>query len=174
LINVFEGGEDNFSKFVTEGQLEDLKKGYISKLTDLNSWKRVITLKSDFKTIFKIISKPIRILKKRIQELLNRDRKKRIEFIHDESSNTNPKFAPTFFSMLEQSKKMLLIYSGGDRLLWEFKEKFENLYKSHLLEYSHLYNLYTIPDANHILSLTEWEESMHSLVIDWLKKNFSD
>jgi alpha/beta superfamily hydrolase len=173
LINVFEGGEDNFSKFVTEGQLEDLKKGYISKLTDINSWKRVITLKSDFKTIFKILSKPIRVFKNRIQETLNRDNKKKIEFIHDESSNANPKFAPTFFSMLEQSKKMLLIYSGGDRLLWEFKEKFENLYKSHLLEYTNLYSLHTIPDANHILSLPEWEESMHSLVTEWLKNNFN-
>ncbi|MBV2124059.1 MAG: alpha/beta fold hydrolase [Candidatus Thiodiazotropha sp. (ex Ctena orbiculata)] len=172
LINVFEGGEDNFSKFVTEGQLEDLKKGYISKLTDIDSWKRIITLKSDFRTIFKILFKPIRVISNSIRENLTASSKNKIEFVHDESSNTNPRFAPTFFSMLQQSKKMLLVYSGGDRLLWEFKEKFENIYKSHLSDYSHIYELHTIPDANHILSLSEWEESMHKLVEDWLQKNF--
>ncbi|MCG7861834.1 MAG: alpha/beta fold hydrolase [Candidatus Thiodiazotropha endolucinida] len=172
LINVFEGGEDNFSKFVTEGQLEDLKKGYISKLTDIDSWKRIITLKSDFRTIFKILFKPIRVISNSIRENLTASSKNKIEFVHDESSNTNPRFAPTFFSMLQQSKKMLLVYSGGDRLLWEFKEKFENIYKSHLSDYSHIYELHTIPDANHILSLSEWEESMHKLVEEWLQKNF--
>ncbi|MCG7887281.1 MAG: alpha/beta fold hydrolase [Candidatus Thiodiazotropha taylori] len=172
LINVFEGGEDNFSKFVTEGQLEDLKKGYISKLTDIESWKRIITLKSDFRTIFKILFKPIRVISNSIRENLTASSKNKIEFVHDESSNTNPRFAPTFFSMLQQSKKMLLVYSGGDRLLWEFKEKFENIYKSHLSDYSHIYELHTIPDANHILSLSEWEESMHKLVEEWLQKNF--
>lgn len=172
LINVFEGGEDNFSKFVTEGQLGDLKKGYISKLTDIESWKRIITLKSDFRTIFKILFKPIRVISNSIRENLTASSKNKIEFVHDESSNTNPRFAPTFFSMLQQSKKMLLVYSGGDRLLWEFKEKFENIYKSHLSDYSHIYELHTIPDANHILSLSEWEESMHKLVEEWLQKNF--
>lgn len=172
LINVFEGGEDNFSKFVTEGQLEDLKKGYISKLTDIDSWKRIITLKSDFRTIFKILFKPIRVISNSIRENLTASSKNKIEFVHDESINTNPRFAPTFFSMLQQSKKMLLVYSGGDRLLWEFKEKFENIYKSHLSDYSHIYELHTIPDANHILSLSEWEESMHKLVEEWLQKNF--
>lgn len=172
LINVFEGGEDNFSKFVTEGQLEDLKKGYISKLTDIDSWKRIITLKSDFRTIFKILFKPIRVISNSIRENLTASSKNKIEFVHDESSNTNPRFAPTFFSMLQQSKKMLLVYSGGDRLLWEFKEKFENIYKSHLSDYSHIYEPHTIPDANHILSLSEWEESMHKLVEEWLQKNF--
>jgi pimeloyl-ACP methyl ester carboxylesterase len=172
LINVFEGGEENFSKFVTEGQLGDLKKGYISKLTDIDSWKRIITLKSDFRTIFKIVFKPFRVAAKKITEKLTQQNKKQIEFIHDESSNVNPKFAPTFFSMLEQSKKMLLIYSGGDRLLWEFKEKFENIYKPHLVEYKELYELHTIPDANHILSSIEWEDEMHAITRDWLVKNF--
>ncbi|MEW8052186.1 MAG: alpha/beta fold hydrolase [Candidatus Thiodiazotropha sp.] len=172
LINVFEGGEENFSKFVTEGQLDELKRGYVSKLTDINSWKRVITLKSDFRTIFKILLKPFRVVSKRIREKLNRNTKKKIEFIHDDSSNTNPKFAPTFFSMLQHSRKMLLIYSGGDRLLWEFKEKFESIYKSHLSDYSHMYDLHIIPDANHILSLSEWEETMHNLVREWLETNF--
>ncbi|MEJ2619796.1 MAG: hypothetical protein P8163_05930 [Candidatus Thiodiazotropha sp.] len=172
LINVFEGGEENFSKFVTEGQLDDLKKGYINKLTDVASWKRIITLKSDFRSIFKIVFKPLRVAAKKLAEKFTQHNKKQIEFIHDESSNVNPKFAPTFFSMLEQSKKMLLIYSGGDRLLWEFKEKFENIYKPHLVEYDHLYELHTIADANHILSSVEWEDEMHTITREWLVKNF--
>jgi alpha/beta superfamily hydrolase len=172
LINVFEGGEGNFSKFVTEGQLDDLKKGYIRKLTDIESWKRIVTLKSDFRTIFKILSKPLRVISKRLRELISPRKGKKIEFVHDETSNVNPKFAPTFFSMLEQSKKMLLIYSGGDRLLWEFKEKFESVYKTHLVEYEHLFELHTIEEANHILSSTEWENEMHTIAKEWLLKHF--
>ncbi|MES9969190.1 MAG: alpha/beta fold hydrolase [Candidatus Thiodiazotropha sp.] len=174
LINVFEGGEGNFSKFVTEGQLTDMKKGYISKLTDIHSWKRLLTFKSDFKTIFKILLKPIRVFTKGLQDKMISGGKKKIEFKHDASSNVNPKFAPSFFSMLEQSKKMLLIYSGGDRLLWEFKEKFENIYKTHLSEYENIYELHTVPDANHILSQSDWENSMHNYVESWLRDNFEE
>jgi alpha/beta superfamily hydrolase len=173
LINVFEGGEENFSKFVTDGQLDGLRKGYVKKLTDIDSWKRLLTLQSDFKTITKILTKPFRAIRKKITQPVSYNAQETIEFIHDESSNVNPNFAPTYFSMLKQSKKMLLIYSGSDRLLWEFKEKFENIYKKHLIRYEHLYELHTIPDANHILSSEKWEKTMHNITRDWVNKNFA-
>ncbi|MCU7801822.1 MAG: hypothetical protein KZQ96_01390 [Candidatus Thiodiazotropha sp. (ex Lucinoma borealis)] len=173
LINVFEGGESNFAKFVTEGQLDELKDGYLKKLTDIDSWIRILSFKSDYKTIFKIILKPFRVVTSKIKQIsLKSQDSVEIEFIHDQSSNTNPKFAPTFFSMLKQSKKMLLIYSGGDRLLWEFKEKFEEIYRSHLRAYDDLYEVITIPEANHILSLVEWEKTMHNNVRKWLMDNY--
>ncbi|MEW8624375.1 MAG: hypothetical protein AB2551_01315 [Candidatus Thiodiazotropha sp.] len=171
IINVFEGGEDNFGKFVTEGQLTSLKDGYIKKLTDISSWKRLLTFKSDFRVIFKILLKPLRKLASNVQGAKDED----AEFAMPKTlqgSNVNPKFAPSFFKMLKNSKKMLLIFSGADRLLWEFEEKFENIYKKKLKSYKDVYQVHTIPDANHILASREWEASVYEYVDDWLRVNY--
>ncbi|WP_069024400.1 hypothetical protein [Candidatus Thiodiazotropha endoloripes] len=171
LINVFEGGEDNFGKFVTEGQLSSLKDGYIKKLTDLNSWKRLLTFKSDFRVIFKILLKPLRKLTGSVQSSKSEDTELAMPKAL-QGSNVNPKFAPSFFKMLKNSKKMLLIFSGADRLLWEFEEKFENIYKKKLKPYKDSYQIHTIPEANHILASREWEASVYKYVSEWLTTNY--
>ena len=171
LINVFEGGEDNFSKFVTDGQLSTLKEGYIKKLSNPDSWKRLLTFKSDYRVIAKILLKPFRKVVKGIKSNINTDDDSEIIMPQElQGSNVNPKFAPTFFKMLRNSKRMLLIFSGGDRLLWEFEEKFETIYEKKLKPYKDGYEVITIPEANHILALKEWEEEMHAHVTEWLNK----
>jgi hypothetical protein len=173
LINVFEGGEDNFSKFVTEGQLDSLKEGYIKKLTDWESWKRLLSFKSDFRLIYKILAKPLRMainsLKSSSSNVSDDDLTMPKEL---EGTNVNPKFAPAFFKMLKSSKKMLLIFSGADRLLWEFQEKFETLYERRLKPFKSQYEVVTIPQANHILALKEWEDEMHLYVDRWMKQYY--
>ncbi len=67
LINVFEGGEDNFSRYITDGELESLKRGYLDKLTDLDSWKRLLSFRSDFRAIFKIFLLPFKKILSSIQ-----------------------------------------------------------------------------------------------------------
>jgi pimeloyl-ACP methyl ester carboxylesterase len=174
LINVFEGGEDNFSKFVTDGQLSSLKRGYINKLSDPDSWKRLLTFKSDYRAITKIVTKPFRMIVKRAKTHLQRDQDLSEETLPKElqGSNVNPKFAPAFFRMLKDAKKLLLVYSGADRLLWEYNEKFEAIYKSKLKSYRSYFKVVTIPEANHILSMKDWEEEMHRLVLDWIDNNY--
>lgn len=173
LINVFEGGEDNFSKFVTEGHLSSLKEGYVKKLTDWESWKRLLSFKSDYRVIFKILAKPFRKMlnsaKNNIKQTDESDMSLPKEL---EGSNANPKFAPAFFKMLRGSRNMLLIFSGADRLLWEFEEKFESLYKSRLEPYKAQYEVITIQQANHILALKEWEDEMHNHVRDWMNQHY--
>ncbi|MET0088493.1 MAG: hypothetical protein ABW068_00470 [Candidatus Thiodiazotropha sp.] len=174
LINVFEGGEDNFSKFVTDGQLNSLKDGYVKKLSDWESWKRLLTFKSDFRVIFKIFTKPFRLVTKKLRSMFERrDEVSEAELPPAlQGTNTNPKFAPAFFRMVRDRKKMLVIYSEADRLLWEFEEKFENIYRGQLKPYQSEYQVITIPEANHILSMKEWEDEMHGHVVEWLNKYY--
>ena len=173
LINVFEGGEDNFSKFVTEGHLSSLKEGYIKKLTDLDSWKRLLSFKSDYRLILKILVKPFRKIFNSIKKSVERDDDSVLTLPKElEGSNVNPKFAPAFFKMLSNSKHMLLVFSGADRLLWEFEEKFESHYTKKLKPYKSQYEVLTIPQANHILGLKEWEDEMHNHVDNWISKYY--
>lgn len=173
LINVFEGGEDNFSKFVTEGHLSSLKEGYIKKLTDFDSWKRLLSFKSDYRLILKILVKPFRKIVNSIKKSVEKDDTSVLTIPKElEGSNVNPKFAPAFFKMLTTSKKMLLIFSGADRLLWEFEEKFESHYTKKLKPYTSQYEVITIPQANHILGLKEWEDEMHAHVEIWMKQYY--
>jgi uncharacterized protein len=174
LINVFEGGEDNFSKFVTDGQLSSLKDGYVRKLNDWASWKRLLTFKSDFRVIFKIFTKPVRLVSKKLKSLFEgRDELSEAELPPAlQGTNANPRFAPAFFRMVRNHKKMLLIFSGADRLLYEFEEKFESIYRSKLRPYESEYSVITIPEANHILSMKEWEDEMHKHVVQWINKYY--
>jgi hypothetical protein len=170
LINVFEGGEDNFSKFVTDGHLSSLKEGYVRKLTDFESWKRLLSFKSDYRLIIKILLKPFKKIFKNIKATIKTEDDSDLTLPQElQGSNVNPKFAPAFFKMVKSSKKMLLVFSGGDRLLWEFEEKFESVYENRLKPFKEHYEVITIPQANHILALKEWEDEMHGHVNTWLR-----
>ncbi len=175
LPSIFDGGEANFSRYVTDGQLELMIPGYLDRLKDPASWKRLLTLKSDFRVILKILLRP---LKKRLQNIQQDNQKtdlpeELIKPIAKSGSNVNPKFAPAFFRMLLSQKHMLLIYSGQDRLVHEFNEKFASPYKAYLDRYKNFYDLIVIENANHILSDPDWESQMYRHSLEWIDRNFS-
>ncbi len=175
LINVFEGGENNFSRYITDGELELLVPGYIERLKDPASWKRLLTFKSDIRAILKILMLPV---KKRLRTAMDNTKSEDLpaELQHpvpDPNSNVNPKFAPAFFKMLKGNKRLLLVYSAQDRLVHEFQEKFEKKYQRYLDQFRDLYEVKIIDNANHILSDPRWEAEMHDHALDWLQRHFA-
>ncbi len=175
LPNIFDGGENNFSRYVTDGGLKLLIPGYIERLKDPQSWKRLLTFKSDIRTIFKILLLP---LKKKMNKTVTKkvEEELPVELLRPtpiENSNVNPKFGPAFFKMLSNNKPILLIYSGQDRLVHEFREKFADPYQIYLDRYKDRYRVVVIKNANHILSDPDWEAQMHRHSLAWIDINFS-
>jgi hypothetical protein len=65
---------------------------------------------------------------------------------------------------------MLHIFSGTDRLAWEFDEKFAQKHQSQLEQYRSLLEIHTIAKANHILGHPEWFNQMLDISGQWLKR----
>ena len=154
-------------KFATQGELASLRKGYLQRLLRPKSWLRLLTFQSDFSTIGKSLGQLFKSEKPVPPLPIQGDGTQQ-----QEASNANPLFPPAFFSMTRSERKILLIFSGSDRLFWDFDEKFAQPHAAELDEVKQAYELHVVENANHVFSFREWEAEMLRLVSDWLRKNF--
>jgi hypothetical protein len=60
------------------------------------------------------------------------------------------------------------MFSESDRLYWEFREKFAERHPSMLQQYAELIDLQTIPQANHVLTFSDWQQDMLDRASQWL------
>lgn len=151
------------SLYMTSGQLADMRRTYLEKLLDPRSWLRLLSLKSDYRVIWRVLThrpKP-------------RPHDTAAEVAPPDNDNASPLFPPAFFAMLEGRRPLLLVFGGSDRLLWEFQEKFLDRHRARLAELPPLYDVHTIDAANHVLSLRHWEQEMHEHAERWLRQRFS-
>jgi hypothetical protein len=151
---ILDGSEVDGAQFVTDGQLNRLKKGYLKKLADPKSWIRLLTFRSNFSMLFKSFFR-----KKKPQEPGRPD-------------NYNPLFTEAFESFAASGKRMLLLFSGADRLYWEFQEKFLERHGKMAERYRESWAVHVTEEANHIYSFEEWQRDMLSVSGAWLSDNF--
>ena len=74
--------------------------------------------------------------------------------------------------MLQSARPILLIYSGADRLRYQFAEHFESHYSAAIEPFRHLYAVHLIDNANHILSSSEWVSECVETAEQWLVKRY--
>jgi len=159
-------GEENRHKHMSKGQLSQLRSGYIKNLFKWQSWVRLLTFKSDFRVLFKSIVQ----LFKRKKNITRKSVTSATAENKQHDDNTNPRFAPAFLNMLETSRPMLHIFSGADRLAWEFEEKFSEKHREQLDQYSDVLEIHTIDKANHILGHPDWFNQMLDISKHWLTR----
>lgn len=152
------------SAYMTVSELNTMRKGYFKNLASLTSWVRLLTLQSDYRTLWRSLIKPIM-------------RKVKTPALSPAASpaepdNANPRFPPAFFRMLESQRSILLVFSGADRLYAEFQEKFVARYRERLTSFAGRYALHVVPNANHVLSSREWEQEMLDVSTRWLAQNY--
>lgn len=157
---VLDVGDAQWSAHLTRGQLDQLRQGYLRKLLDPASWLRLLSFKSDFRAIWKSL--------RRLFEGDAPAPAMAAAAGGQPADNTNPRFAPAFFAMLESGRPMLHIFSGTDRLAAEFKEKFQERYSERLARYRDRVDIHVIDKANHILAHPDWFNEMLALSRDWL------
>ncbi len=152
------------TRHASQGELEALRKGYLKKALDIKSWMRLLSLKSDFGTILRSFKQAV-VKKRAVAQPVNPEDSK-------QQSNSNPLFAPAFFDVAQSKRPILLIFSGSDRLYWEFDEKFAQPYAKQLADVSGDYELHVVEDANHVFSFREWEQAMLQASESWLTSSF--
>lgn len=157
------------SRFLTQGELKRRERGYLNKLVNPKAWLRLLTFRSDYRVIWRII---VRKLAPSIRDGNGPHDLAADPVALDHADNTNPLFAPAFFQFIENGGRALFIFSGSDRLGWEFHEKFELRHKRRLEGLNSSYTIANIAQANHILSMPIWQQQMLHMSQQWLQEHF--
>jgi uncharacterized protein len=153
------------SRYMTVGQLEVSQRMYLRRLANPQAWFRLLTLQADYKLIRKMAGLWMRNLVGHKPEPPAAP--------PPEGDNANPLFPPAFFKMLSTRRPMLLVFGGGDRLHFEYEEKFVSRHRERLAALPTLADVHVIESANHVLSLREWQQEMLDRAALWLLTHFS-
>lgn len=126
-IPVFlESADIDQARYMTTGQLTELRRSYLEKLRDIRSWLRLLTMQSDYRLIFRSVVRP-RLKKMGRSAVSDGDGGQRVIPPAHNNGNLNPHF-PAAFHQMASTRKVLMVFSESDRLYWEFEEKYLPLY----------------------------------------------
>ena len=149
----------NAREFISTGQLNRLRRGYLKRIRDPHAWLRLLSFRSDYRSL-------IRSLFRR------RKSKSNGQGDNPAVSNRNPLFAPAMLQMLEKGIPACCIFGGNDRLYFEFNEQFLGLMGEKLSPISENLTVYSIDGSNHIFAWREWEREAMDVSLDWLQRRF--
>jgi pimeloyl-ACP methyl ester carboxylesterase len=131
---------------------------YKSKLFSPQAWLRLLTFKSEYRTLTKSVSLYLK------------------KFFVKNNSKKNPRFNDLFLSsfkdFVSKGKKILFINGEFDPASWEFKNEFEDKYLKNLKNPDSLYKIYLIKKANHIFSLSECQAELLDKINFWLSQEY--
>ena len=165
IPTAFDGGEANWARFATSRQLEGIRRGYFKRLLKPEAWIRFLSGKTSYGVLWRSL-----------KQLLPAARGSKVPDAPAAAApaaakdDTNPKFAPAFLKFVGSGRRMLLIFSGRDRLQWDFEEKFRDRHLAQLEPLREYIEMHTIADANHILSDPAWVREMVALSSAWLDR----
>jgi hypothetical protein len=165
---IVSGSKTDRLRYLTQVQLDSLRKTYLRKVADPESLIRLLTFRTDYRQLIKSLSQPMSRWLKKYCSVSQKGPNEAIK--HDSAgSNLNPHFPKAFLSFLRK-RKMLLIFSGEDRLYWEFQEKFMSIYRDSVVPFTSNLTINVINDANHIFSFSEWQDEMLRVSCEWLER----
>jgi len=164
LPTVLEGGPENWAKALTHHQAAALRGRYVRKLLDPKAWTRLVSGRTNYEALWKVVKKalPVPAAPKPAPGPSK----------PADTDRTNPHFASAFWSMLSTGRPMLLIFSGADRLRYQFAENFESHHAARLEPFQHLYEVHVIEKANHVLSSAAWVDELGDVAGRWLSSRY--
>jgi uncharacterized protein len=131
-------------------------RGYVQNLTSMESWWRLLTLKSDFKAMAAALNSMV------TKKVLRRETKDyEIKHLNHEAVNT-------LDSYLAKYKRVLFILAGNDANSSVLLNKFFPKYLREYSRSSDQIRVRVVEHANHIYAWYPWQEQLFSLICDWL------
>lgn len=143
---------------MSHGQLRGVRAKYLKKITDPASWWRLLTLRTDLRLLARAFGRGP-------QARSSRESSASMAVLGD---NGNPRFPGALIDVLERSLPVMLVFSGADRLYWEYKERFADPHAGRLAAYDDRLTVRVIDHANHVLTFEEWQQSMLRHADDWV------
>ena len=156
--------------YMTSGQAADVRQTYLQKLLSPKAWLRLLTLRTDYRFLWQVMTQPLRARRRPAGPATN-DVQPAAAAPVQELDNASPLFPPAFFSMVESGRPILMVFGGSDRLLWEFEEKFVARHGARLQSSALFHDVHTIAQANHVLSFEPWQQEMLDVSERWLRRS---
>lgn len=153
------------SKNMSKGQLNEMKLLYLRKLFSIKAWYRLLTLKSEYRVIGKIMHQ----LFPKNMHTTEHSTSTLEEITYEAHESCNSLFTDALYRLLDIDARVLFIFSGADRLAWEFEEYFWQRNRSRLNKYGDRFDVHTVKNANHIFSSKEWCNEMLLHACKWLE-----
>jgi len=151
-------------------ETRQLFSGYIKKIADLKAWYKLLTLNFDFRTAWKVVTVTLRnhLLPQKIK-IKESDLAR---FCADKKLNYE--FFEGIDSVLSRNTPVLFVTAGNDHGRDTFETYFKyslapQKYGSNMASNSLIFTL--IENANHVYTLSEWQNELFQAVFEWLHKN---
>ncbi len=128
-------------------------KGYLKKIYSPKYWIRLLTLKSNFSTIFSYL-----------KALMSGNKKLSKKEPSEGVALVNSNFFEAY-NIIKHNINILWIFGSNDSFWHDFKREFIN--HQLLLDKD---ELFLIEDANHMFTLTEWQAQIIEKSEQWLRK----
>lgn len=164
----------SFADKVADGgqRVDWLFSEYMKRVLSIKSWKRFITMQTDYKALKKTLVMQLLKKIKPIQsdaglsvDLENFCRQKKLNML----------FFKSFALFMKKNKPVLFILAGNDPGTEIFQSYFQNSFLLTNLnekKRNELVEIHKVNDANHIYTLTECQETLITKVSEWVDSRF--
>lgn len=155
---VLEGGE----------KADWLFSEYMKRVFRPKSLYRVVTLRTNFKALWKILS--IKFQKNFTLFYKNANFPKSIEDLCREKK-LNSLFFKSFETFIFDRNPVLFVLAGNDPGAEIFQHYFQNIYLKERFqnrEYNKQVEIFLVENANHIYTLIEWQQALINKVCSWI------
>lgn len=164
---VLDGTGAHVADNMTQAELKRWRNTALTKLFNPSAWLRLLTFRTDIRTLLRALFPSLRLGKRATQTVAAVPAPSQ-----PLAANLNPHFARTFFGLLQANKPALLVFSGADRLQFEYQEKFETPWSAPLQKFAALLQVDIIAKANHVLGDPAWVAQARQLTGEWLQRRF--
>jgi pimeloyl-ACP methyl ester carboxylesterase len=156
---------------VEEGEKTDrLYSEYVKRIFDAKSWYRFFTLKTDYRALRKILTMRVRAMIPKTSDSAflpgNLDRLCK-------EKNLNRLFFESIQAFIDKGRPVLFVQAGNDPGVEIFQKYFQDGFLKERLRNGlspELIEMFMIEKANHIYTLTEWQEMLINRVLSWIEK----
>ena len=128
---------------------------YFAKLIDPRSWLRLLSFKTDYRTLVEVLVTQVRRRLGRFRTTAARSA--------EVDEKVNMQLLDAMAATPRRNKPLLIVFGENDHLWHEFKEQMWRFGDRDRLPFT----LATIPDANHTLTEDLWQEALFETVTSW-------
>lgn len=138
------------------------------KLWHPRTWLRVLTLQSDYRLWWSVLSAP---LATGLGRLFRTGTTAELDAGESVAApaDLDPNFVRAFFSLSRNGVPTLLLFGGGDEYLWEYQEKFAEPMRGGLKRTRQQLQVSVVEGANHIFGNPAWTAEARRLTRDWIE-----
>jgi pimeloyl-ACP methyl ester carboxylesterase len=132
---------------LVDDKIQEEARGYLVKAFSLEPWKRFLTMRTDYDTLWSVVSTRLhRMITRRSVEI-----------------DLNAQLLRSFEAATQAKRRLFFVYPANDYLWTEFR----GLFLERFPPEKHDYALATVPDANHTFTEAAWQAELYRLLEEW-------